>query len=51
MAGNAEAVILREDGAAARKLPPRDRIRGVLYAVRPEAWRAAVRHPFQPVKC
>ncbi len=31
MAGNAEAVILREDMPPREKLPPRDRI-GVLYA-------------------
>ncbi len=51
MAGNAEAVILRED-MLPRKLPPGDRIRGVLYAAPPgsAAWRAVARHPFQ-LKC
>jgi len=37
MAGNAEAVILREDMLPRENFRPGDRIRGVLYAVRPEA--------------
>ncbi|EJJ8502758.1 transcription termination/antitermination protein NusA [Salmonella enterica] len=37
MAGNAEAVILREDMLPCENFRPGDRIRGVLYAVRPEA--------------
>ncbi|MHA7938261.1 transcription termination factor NusA [Enterobacter roggenkampii] len=35
--GNAEAVILREDMLPRENFRPGDRIRGVLYAVRPEA--------------
>lgn len=35
--GNAEAVILREDMLPRENFRPSDRIRGVLYAVRPEA--------------
>ena len=35
--GNAEAVILREDMQPRENFRPGDRIRGVLYAVRPEA--------------
>ena len=35
--GNAEAVILREDMLPRESFRPGDRIRGVLYAVRPEA--------------
>ena len=35
--GNAEAVILREDMLPRENFSPGDRIRGVLYAVRPEA--------------
>lgn len=35
--GNAEAVILREDMLPRENFHPGDRIRGVLYAVRPEA--------------
>ena len=37
MPGNAEAVILREDMLPRENFRPGDRIRGVLYAVRPEA--------------
>ncbi len=37
LAGNAEAVILREDMLPRENFRPGDRIRGVLYAVRPEA--------------
>lgn len=37
MAGSAEAVILREDMLPRENFRPGDRIRGVLYAVRPEA--------------
>ncbi|EDR0252339.1 transcription termination/antitermination protein NusA [Salmonella enterica subsp. diarizonae] len=37
MTGNAEAVILREDMLPRENFRPGDRIRGVLYAVRPEA--------------
>ncbi|HEP0161210.1 TPA: transcription termination/antitermination protein NusA [Enterobacter kobei] len=37
MPGNAEAVILREDVLPRENFRPGDRIRGVLYAVRPEA--------------
>lgn len=37
MSGNAEAVILREDMLPRENFRPGDRIRGVLYAVRPEA--------------
>ncbi|ECD9459930.1 transcription termination/antitermination protein NusA [Salmonella enterica subsp. salamae] len=37
MAGNAEAVILHEDMLPRENFRPGDRIRGVLYAVRPEA--------------
>ena len=37
MAGNAEAVIMREDMLPRENFRPGDRIRGVLYAVRPEA--------------
>ncbi|MDO9651436.1 transcription termination factor NusA [Enterobacter cloacae] len=37
MPGNAEAVILREDMLPRENSRPGDRIRGVLYAVRPEA--------------
>ncbi|EKG3275966.1 transcription termination/antitermination protein NusA [Salmonella enterica] len=37
MVGNAEAVILREDMLPRENFRPGDRIRGVLYAVRPEA--------------
>ncbi|TGD47574.1 transcription termination/antitermination protein NusA, partial [Salmonella enterica subsp. enterica serovar Poona] len=37
MAGNAEAVILREDMLPRENFRPGDRIRGVLYAGRPEA--------------
>ena len=37
MPGNAEAVILREDMLPRENFRPGDRIRGVLYSVRPEA--------------
>ncbi|HDR2890185.1 TPA: transcription termination/antitermination protein NusA [Enterobacter asburiae] len=37
LAGNAEAVIMREDMLPRENFRPGDRIRGVLYAVRPEA--------------
>lgn len=37
LSGNAEAVILREDMLPRENFRPGDRIRGVLYAVRPEA--------------
>ncbi|KYI91020.1 transcription elongation factor NusA, partial [Salmonella enterica subsp. enterica serovar Typhimurium] len=37
MAGNAEAVIQREDMLPRENFRPGDRNRGVLYAVRPEA--------------
>ncbi|MCK7138110.1 transcription termination factor NusA [Enterobacter kobei] len=37
MPGNAEAVILREDMLPRENFRPGDRIRGVLYAVRPES--------------
>ncbi|RAV24061.1 transcription termination/antitermination protein NusA, partial [Staphylococcus warneri] len=37
LGNNAEAVILREDMLPRENFRPGDRIRGVLYAVRPEA--------------
>ena len=47
LGNNAEAVIGREDMLPRENFRPGDRIRGVLYAVRPEARGAAVRQPFQ----
>lgn len=47
LGNNAEAVILREDMLPRENFRPGDRIRGVLYAVRPKGVAPAVRHPFQ----